>query len=466
MQAVRNALAGIALLATGVAVAAIGGSFLPHADAAAPPSENAPAATANKATQFTLKNGLQLVVIPDHRAPVVTHMVWYHVGGTDDPPGLSGEAHLFEHLMFKGTKTVPNGELSKIVARNGGQDNAQTSHDFTVYFQRIAKDRLPIVMGLEADRMVNLDLSEPNVTTERDVVLEERHLRIDSEPQALAQEQMEAALQLSHPYGRPVIGWEKEIRSIGRTQANDFYQHHYAPNNAIVMVVGDVTPEEVRKIAEEKYGAVQSRELAPRVNEPAPPRLAETRINFALPGTKLPQLLRMYRAPGYVNAPRGTAETMEVISAILGNGATSRLYKTLVMDKKLAVEAGAAYDGHNRGPGTFVVYAVPRDGIGFDTLEAAMDQVIATMMRSPPEAGEFNRAKTQLIANYTYQHDNQYLMAQDYGTALSIGLTIEDVEDWPNRIRAVSAADVRKVAQTYLVKEEAVTGRMSPKAGP
>ena len=462
MQAVRYALAGMALLGAGAGALAIGGAFASRAQAV----DTAQPSSANKATQFTLKNGLQVVVIPDHRAPVVTHMVWYHVGGTDDPAGLSGEAHLFEHLMFKGTKAVPNGELSKIIARNGGQDNAQTSHDFTVYFQRIAKDRLPIVMGLEADRMLNLDLSEPNVTTERDVVLEERHLRIDSEPQALAQEQMEAALHLSHPYGRPVIGWEKEIRSIGRVQANDFYQHHYAPNNAIVMVVGDVTPDEVKKIAEEKYGAVQSRELAPRVDEPQPPRLAETRINFALPGTKLPQLLRMYRVPGYVKAPRGTAETMEVMSAILGNGATSRRYKTLVMDKKLAVEAGAAYDGHNRGPGTFVVYAVPRDGIGFDTLETAMDQVIATMMRANPEEGEFTRAKTQLIANYTYQHDNQYLMAQDYGTALSIGLTIEDVEDWPNRIRAVTAADVRKAAQTYLVKEEAVTGRMSPKAGP
>ena len=465
MQAVRNALAGIALGGTGLGLA-IGGYLVLDADAAPGSAPAAPAAAANKATQFTLKNGLQLVVIPDHRAPVVTHMVWYHVGGTDDPPGLSGEAHLFEHLMFKGTKTVPNGELSKIIARNGGQDNAQTSHDFTVYFQRIAKDRLPIVMGLEADRMVNLDLSEPNVVTERDVVLEERHLRIDSEPQALAQEQMEAALHLSHPYGRPVIGWEQEIRRIGRTQANDFYQHHYAPNNAIVMVVGDVTPDEVKKIAEEKYSAVPSRELAPRVDEPPPPRLAETRIAFALRGTKLPQLLRMYRVPGYVKAPRGTAESMEVMSAILGSGATSRLYKTLVMDKKLAVEAGAAYDGHNRGPGTFVVYAVPRDGIGFDTLETAMDQVIASMMRSSPEEGEFNRAKTQLIANYTYQHDNQYLMAQDYGTALSIGLTIEDVEDWPNRIRAVTAADVRKMAQTFLVKEESVTGRMSPKAGP
>jgi zinc protease len=419
MRVLTRGIVGAALFGAAVAgIAAFENSFAPETAAVAAETGG------SKATQFTLKNGLKLVVIPDHRAPVVTHMVWYHVGGTDDPPGLSGEAHLFEHLMFKGTKTVPNGELSKIIARNGGQDNAQTSHDFTVYFQRIAKDRLPIVMGLEADRMVNLDLSEPNVLTERDVVLEERHLRIDSEPQALAQEQMEAELHLTHPYARPVIGWEQEIKSIGRAQAIDFYQHHYAPNNAIVMVTGDVTPEEVRKIAEEKYGAVPSRELVPRVDGYSPPRLAETRMNFALPGTKLPQLIRMYRVPGYVKSPKGTAEAMEVMASILGNGATSRLYKT------------------------------------------AMDQVIATMMRANPEEGEFARAKTQLIANYTYQHDNQYLLAQDYGTALSIGLAIEDVEDWPNRIRAVQAADVRKVAQTYLVKEEAVTGRLSPKAGP
>jgi zinc protease len=194
MPAWTRSLAAAALLS------AAAGSFA--ADAAAPQA-SATKTAGNNATEFTLKNGLKIVVIPDHRAPVVTHMVWYHVGGTDDPPGLSGAAHFFEHLMFRGTKNVPNGELSKIVTRNGGQDNAQTSYDFTVYFQRIAKDRLPIMMGLEADRMVNLDLSESNVLTERNVVLEERHLRIDSEPQSLAQEQMQAALHLSHPYGRP-----------------------------------------------------------------------------------------------------------------------------------------------------------------------------------------------------------------------------------------------------------------------
>jgi zinc protease len=434
------------------------------APAAAPAA--AQAQQGAKATQFTLKNGMQVVVIPDRRAPVVTHLLWYRVGGTDDPPGQSGIAHLFEHLMFKGTKAIPNGELSKIVARNGGQDNAQTSHDYTVYFQRIAKDRLPLVMGLEADRMVNLDLSEPNVLTERDVVLEERNLRVESEPDSLAREQMDAALHLSHPYGRPVIGWREEVGSITRAQAIDFYQHHYAPNNAMLMVVGDVTPEDVRKLAEEKYGAVPARELAPRVNEPTPPRLAETRIDFAIPGTRLPQLARMYRVPGYVKGDRGAAESLEVLAAILGGGPTSRLYKTLVVDRKLAVEAGAYYNGYTRGPGEFGIYAVPRDGVSFDTLETAMDQIVRSLTTAVPETGEFNSSKTRLVANYTYEQDNQFVLANNYGTALSIGLTVADAEDWPNRVRAVQPADVRKAAQTYLVKKEAVTARMSPTAGP
>src|SRR5262245_59048983 len=284
--------------------------------------ETAPAPSVEKsgpkATPFELSNGLKVLVIEDHRAPVVTHMLWFRVGGTDDPPGLSGAAHLFEHLMFKGTMKMPNGELSKTVARNGGQDNAFTTHDYTAYFQRIAKDRLPLMMELEADRMVNLDLSEENVLTERDVVLEERRNRIESDPQQLANEQMDAALHLSHPYGRPVIGWMAEISTMTRDQAIDFYKTHYAPNNAILIVAGDVVPEEVRKLAQEKYGNVPQRMLAPRPNIPPPPRLSESRLEFSIPGTRLPQLIRYYRAPSYAKSPRGTPEAMEVMTAILG----------------------------------------------------------------------------------------------------------------------------------------------------
>jgi zinc protease len=449
--------AAVRLLFAATAMSAALVSDLP-ATLAAPAQQASP-----RAVSYTLKNGLQLVVVPDHRAPVVTHMVWYRVGGADDPPGESGTAHFFEHLMFRGTKTVPNGELSKTVARNGGQDNAQTSEDFTVYFQRIAKDRLPLMMQLEADRMVNLDLSESNLATERNVVLEERHLRIDSEPRALAEEQMEAALHLSHPYGRPVIGWEAEIKRITRADALDFYQHHYAPNNATVIVAGDVKPEDVLKLAQQKYEPVMQHMLAPRTNEPAPPRLAPTRLDIAIPGTNVPRFIRTYRVPGYVDTPRGTAESLEIMASILGGGSTSRLYRTLVVDKKLAVDAGANYDGHNRGPSELMIFAVPRQGVSFSTLETAIDQVLATLNRAPPETGEFERAKTKLVADYTYEHDNQFLLAQDYGQGLSIGLTIADIEDWPNRIRAVTAPDIRNVAQHFLIPQQSVTGLMEVK---
>jgi zinc protease len=458
MGKVKQALAALA-----VSGAIFFGYVAAGETAPAPAVQKSGQQSGPKATQFQLANGMKVVVIEDHRAPVVTHMLWFRVGGTDDPPGLSGAAHLFEHLMFKGTKDVPPGELSKTVARNGGQDNAFTTHDYTAYFERIAKERLPLMMELEADRMVNLDLSEANVLTERDVVLEERRLRVESDPQSLATEQMEAALHLSHPYGRPVIGWMAEISTMNRTQAIDFYKSHYAPNNATLVIAGDVTPEEVRRLAQERYGKVESRSLAPRPNVPSPPRLSEARLEFAIPGTKLPQLIRYYRAPSYVSGPKGTAEALDMLAAILGGGQTSRLYQSLVVDKKLASSAGAFYSGNARGPGSFAVYATPRDGVSFDTLETAMDQIIRSMTTAPPEAGEFERAKTRLVAEYTYQQDNQFQLAQDYGTALSIGLTLADVEDWPNRIRAVQPADVRRVAQTHLVKEESVTGRMQPR---
>jgi len=424
-----------------------------------------PASAEIKATQFTLKNGLVVVVIPDHRAPVVTHMVWYRVGGADDPMGHSGLAHFFEHMMFLGTKAVPGNGLSLTVARNGGQDNAFTTHDFTAFFERIAKDRLGLVMGLEADRMVNLDLSDASVNTERNVVLEERRWRVESDPGSQLQEQLAAALHLSHPYGRPVIGWSAEIERIGRAEAKNYYDHHYAPNNAILVVAGDVEPDEVRALAEQKYGAVPSRPIAARADPVAPPRLAETRLAFSHPDAKLPTFMRIYRVPSYVTNPRA-AEALELLAQILGGGPTSRLYRTLVIDRKIAVSAGAYYDGDARGPGDFTVYAYPAPGVGFDTVEAAIDEMIQAMASATPAGPEFARATTTLVADAIYERDSQNALANDYGQALSVGLTTADVEEWPDRIRRVSGADVQRAAQLYLIKREAATGRLSPEAHP
>jgi zinc protease len=431
-----------------------------------PAGETGPAVSAalseSNVAQFALDNGMRILVIPDHRAPVVSHMVWYRVGGVDDPPGLSGIAHFFEHLMFKGTDTIPPGELSRIVARNGGTDNAFTGHDFTAYFQRIARDRLPLVMELEADRMSNLILSEENVVTEREVVREERNMRVESDPSSQFREQLSAALFMSHPYGRPVIGWDEEIQQIGREEAIDFYTHHYAPNNAMLVVTGDVEPEEVLALAQQSYGLVPARELEPRSNAAQPPRLSETRIDLAHPDARLPMLMRMYRVPTYKTAEPGIAEAFDMLTTIMGGGATSRLYRALVVEQQIAVSAGSYYDGSAADLSEFGVYAYPGEGVSFDRVEAAIDEVIEEMMAAPPEPGEFERARTRLVAAHVYEQDSQFALAMDYGLSLTIGLTVEDVETWPDRIEMVMPEDVQSVARDYLIKKEAVTGRLSP----
>ncbi len=412
--------------------------------------------------QFALQNGMQVLVLPDDRAPVVTQMLWYRVGAVDDPPGLSGLAHFFEHMMFRGTKAVPGEQFARTVARNGGQSNAFTTEDYTAFYEQIAADRLKTVMDLEADRIANLDLSDKAVSTERNVVLEERRMRVDNNPQALFGEQMRAALHMSHPYGRPVIGWAREIRHIGRVEAQDFYDHHYAPNNAILVVAGDVTPAQVRKDAEASYGKLPARELVPRADEVEPPRLGPTRLTIRRADVKLPLFERIYRVVSYTEARPGQAEALAVLAELLGGDSNSALYKTLVVDKKLAAAAGASFSGYRRDSGSFVVYAVPRPGVSLETLEKATDAVIARFLKSPPAAAALNRAKTQLVADATYRRDSQFAMAEAYGRALVIGLTAMDVEQWPKRIEAVRGAAVRAVANAQLQPSESVTGYLLP----
>jgi zinc protease len=419
----------------------------------------------SKIFEFALQNGMQVVVVPDHRAPIVTHMLWYRVGSVDDPPGLSGMAHFFEHMMFRGTAKVPGEQFSQTIARNGGEDNAFTTHDFTCFYEQIAKDRLPLVMSLDADRMVNLDLSDPNVATERKVVLEERRMRTDNDPQALMREQMEAALHLSHPYGRPVIGWPDEIRHIGRQEARDFYLHHYAPNNAILVVAGDVTPEEIRADAEAAYGKVPARELSPRAEFATPQRLGETRLTVARPDVKVPVFMRIYRVPSYSGAKPGGAEALDVLSQAMGGDPTSTFYRELVVKRRLASDAGAVYDGNARDSGEFLIYALPRPGVHADMLERAVDAILKAYTISAPNMADLERAKTQLVASATYRRDSQFELASAYGQALVIGLTADDVEDWPQRIRAVSPDAVVQAARS-LLKREAVSGWLTPGTGP
>ncbi len=448
-----GALAGLSLLLLG--------GPAPQAQPGAPRAAAAAPAKAPQVFQFALQNGMQVLVIPDHRAPVVTHMLWFRVGAVDDPPGVSGLAHFFEHMMFRGTKAVPGDGFSQTIARNGGENNAFTTHDYTAFYEQIAVDRLKLAMDLEADRMAHLDLSDNNVVTERNVVLEERRMRVENEPQSLLSEQMSAALHLSHPYGRPVIGWADELRRIDRVSAQEFYDHHYAPNNAVLILAGDVTPEQIRTLAQAAYGKVPARELRPRAEYSEPPRMTETRMSVQRADVKVPVFSRIYRVPSYAQAGPGQAEGFEMLAQVMGGGQTSALYRVLVEQRKLASDAGASYNGHARDSAEFGVYAVPRPGVSLETLERAVDQVIQGFTGAPPPETDLARAKTQAIASVVYRRDSQFAMATAYGTALSIGLTVDDVNAWPQRIRAVTGAGVQKAAQG-LLRREAVTAYMLP----
>jgi len=423
----------------------------------------APTAPSAKTFQFVLQNGLQVVVVPDHRAPVVTQMVVYKVGAVDDPPGISGLAHFFEHMMFRGTKAVSGGGFSQTVARNGGDDNAFTTHDYTVFHEQIAKDKFRQVARLEADRMANLDLSENAVMAERDVVAEERRLRVDNDPQALVLEQAEAALYLTHPYGRPVIGWPEEIRRIGRAEAETFYRRHYAPNNAILIVAGDVTAEEVRQVAEAEYGPVQPHELAARVDYAQPHRMGENRFTVYRKDAKVPLFLRLYRVQSYAEAAPGQAEALELLARLLGGDVTSALYHKLVVERRIATDVSVSYDGYARDSGQFSISATPRPGVTLDAIEHAVDEVIATYQHRMPAKDELMRAKAQLVAGAAFRRDSQFELASAYARALAVGLTAADVQQWPARIQGLKPKQVQDAATEALNRNEAVTAYLLPR---
>ncbi len=421
------------------------------------------ARAATRATEFTLANGMRVVVIPDNRAPVVTHMVWYRVGAADEPPGVSGIAHFLEHLMFKSTEKIPMGEFSKIVARLGGQDNAFTSHDTTAYFQRVAKDRLRTVMEMEADRMVNLRLTEKEVLTERDVILEERRSRVENSPTALLDEQMEAALYQNHPYGIPVIGWAHEIARLSPADAMSFYKRHYAPNNAMLVVSGDVTEEEVRKLADETYGKIPANSAvgASRVRPMEPPHRAPRRLTLKDPRAGKPSLHRYYLAPSSVTAASGEAEALEVLMKIAASGATSRLYKKLVVEDKVASSASGYYSDGGLDSGKISIRVVAGDGVALDRVEQVLDQVLDEIKANGVTDAELSRAKNSLIADYVYESDSQSSLARRYGWSMIVGRTMAQVESWPDEIAKVTA-DAVKAATRHLDIRNSVTGLLLP----
>nr|WP_324755317.1 pitrilysin family protein [Roseovarius sp. Pro17] len=416
----------------------------------------------DQVTSFTLDNGLELIVIEDHRAPVVTHMVWYRAGSADEPPGSSGVAHFLEHLLFKGTDTLAPGEFSATVAKQGGDDNAFTSYDFTAYYQRIAADRLELMMQMESDRMVNLQLDEQNVATERNVIIEERNMRVENNPGALFREQQSAAQFLNHRYGTPVIGWQNEIPELTLEDATSFYRTYYAPNDAIVVVAGDVVPSDVHALAQKYYGAIPANPDLPQRARPQEPRhMAARRLTMEDPRVAQPYLTRSYLAPERDNGDQTRAAALTVLAEILGGGTTSLMAEKLQFDSQIAVQSSAWYDGVSLDDTTFKLLIVPVPGTTLPEAEAAMDEVLQGFMENGVDADQLERIKMQVRAAQIYARDDVNGLANRYGAALASGLSIQDVQDWPAILQDVTAEDVMQAARDVFQLQNSVTGYLT-----
>lgn len=412
-------------------------------------------------TRFTLGNGLDVVLIEDHRAPVVHHMVWYRVGAADEMPGESGVAHYLEHLMFKGTPNVPSGEFSKIVARQGGRDNAFTSSDYTGYYQTVARDRLDLVMRMEAERMHRLTVSEADAKPELQVVLEERLSRTDNSPAAQFREQLDAAQYLSHPYGRPIIGWTHEIKALNLEKAMAFYRTHYAPNNAILIVAGDVSPAELKSLAEKHYGLIPMRPVPQRLRPQEPPQLAARRLVMHDARVTQPSFSRSYLAPSRTAGEKQHSVPLSVLSEILSN-ATGRLHRRLVAGDGPATSAGSYYQSLALDQTTFNLYASPKPGHSIEEVETALDAVLADLLAEGVSEFELAQAKNVMRAGAVFARDSLFGAAQSFGAALTTGLSVEAVEDWPNLVRAVTREQVLEAARAVLDIRRSVTGHLLP----
>lgn len=413
----------------------------------------------------TLSNGMEIVLVENHRAPVVSHMVWYKVGAADEPWGKSGIAHFFEHMMFKGSENVPSGEFSTRVKALGGNDNAFTSQDYTAYFQNIAVEHLGEMMKMEADRMRGLLLPEEGILSERKVIMEERRERTDTNPQAQFAESLSAALWVNHPYGIPVIGWMHEIEALSAEDARAFYQQWYRPDNAIMVVSGDITLPELTALAEAHFGPVTNPETAlpPRMRPQVPPLMGKVRLTMHDPVVRQPVFQRLYRVP---NGNGNEGRVFEVLEEIMSGGPTTRLYQSLVVDQKLAVSVGMSYRGNAVDEGTLSLYASPAEKVEISLVENALEDELKKLVEEGITESELAEAKQRLKDGAVYARDSLSGPAMIIGQVLATGGKLEDLEYWPAAIDAVTAEDVLNVARGYLAEEGSktayVTGVLLP----
>ena len=415
------------------------------------------------AKTYTLPNGLQVVLIEDHRAPVVTQMIWYKAGAADEKIGKGGIAHFLEHLMFKGTPTNSGGVFSELVARSGGRENAFTAHDYTAYFQTVAADQLDNVLRLEADRMTNLILTKEQVDSERLVILEERRQVVDNNPSSQFGEQVAAVQYLAYPYRLPIIGWEHEIRGLTQEDALEWYRTWYTPNNAVLVIAGDVTLDQLKPMVEKYYAPIPSRALPPRFRAEEPPQRAERRVDMEHPRVTQTTWSRSYLAPSYAWGEKQHALPLSFLVEILGGSSTSRLYRSLVVEQKIAVSAGAYYNPGGLGPNRFGVYAVPAEGKTPADIEAAVRIVLDDLLKSGVTAEEMTRARTGMLSEIVYARDSVQGAARIFGAALTTGRSIEDVETYAEQVNAVSADQVNAAGKAVFDVTRSVVSVLRPR---
>lgn len=413
-------------------------------------------------TSFTLANGLQVIVVSNHLAPVVTQMVWYKVGSADEVPGKTGLAHYLEHLMFRGTDNVAPGDFSKMIAAQGGNDNAFTSYDYTAFFETVAVDRLPMIMSMEADRMQHLRILPETAVPELSVVLDERQQRTDNDPHGRFTEKARHLLMPHHPYGTPVIGWKSEIEKFTVDDARRFYERHYAPNNAVVIISGDVTPDEVMRLAASIYGAVPKRAVAPRRALPSSPAPVQQRFVMVDAGVEQPQVQMEAVVPSYSTQTGEEAYALEVLAEALDSGEVGILYRHLVMERGLASGFGADYDPDARGDAIFTVAAIPRPGVDPKKLETALTEEMSKLAQSGLDAKTVADAKDRLKRTAIFARDSLMMPGYAFGMALTTGHTVADVEEWPERLDAVSVDDVNAALRTLAADPKRLAASLLP----
>ncbi|MHB1094053.1 M16 family metallopeptidase [Thiobacillus sp.] len=415
-------------------------------------------------TDVTLDNGMRVIVQEDHRAPVMVSQVWYRAGSMDEFNGTTGVAHVLEHMMFRGTKTVPPGEFSKRIAAAGGRENAFTNRDHTAYFQQMQKDRLELAMQLESDRMANLVIRDDLFAKEMQVVMEERRLRTDDQPQSVVYERLMATAYQESPYRRPVIGWMDDLQHMTAQDARDWYTRWYVPNNATLVVAGDVKSDDVIAMAKRYFGVIPTRALPVRKPQDEPEQIGEKRVVVKVPA-KVPYLLMAWHAPVLRDWEKDTAPyALQILAGVLSGNDSARLQNSLVKTQQIAVSTSAGYDAISRGPGMFMIDATPAPGKTTDELEKAIHGQIERIQRDGVNEAELARVKAQVIAADVYQRDSLFFQAMQLGEYVTAGLPPEALAHRVEKLRAVSAGEVQAAAKHWLQDEQLSVGVLDPQA--